>query len=86
MARTKGSKNKPKTVTPNINWEKLAKDLQQALAKEIKENDELEKDFEFVEGAMHIAAAKAAIAKKQIEFLQDMLAKVMVNAHGHDSV
>ena len=81
MARTKGSKNKPKTITitktevdlanklgltteqyakskldeevkalrkrgpykkkPKVDWEKLAKDLQQALAKEIKENQDL---------------------------------------------
>lgn len=32
---------KKKTAKP-VNWEKLAKELQQALAKEIKENDELQ--------------------------------------------
>lgn len=47
MARTKGAKDlKPrkKTLKPIphvIDWEKLAKDLQRALAMEIKENDEL---------------------------------------------
>ena len=72
MARTKGSKNKPKTITitaseknfmdktgvtptelakakkaittkNKIDWEKLAKQLQQALAMEMKENEDLKK-------------------------------------------
>lgn len=44
MARPKGSTNKEKQ--PKINWEVLAKQLQQALASEIKENDELKKELE----------------------------------------
>ena len=40
--RPKGVKNAPKPVS-TINWEKLAKDLQAALAKEIKENQDLYK-------------------------------------------
>jgi hypothetical protein len=42
--RPAGSKNTSKPIA--INWEVLAKNLQQALAKEIKENDELRKDNE----------------------------------------
>lgn len=59
MALPKGSKNKPKTITitakgevkqrkpraEKINWEVLAKQLQQALASEIKENDGLKKQL-----------------------------------------
>jgi hypothetical protein len=42
MPRTKGSKDKqPRNTANKINWEGLAKNLQQALAAEIKENDEL---------------------------------------------
>jgi hypothetical protein len=44
MPRTKGSKDKqPRNTANKINWEGLAKNLQQALAAEIKENDELRK-------------------------------------------
>ena len=44
MPRTKGSKDKqPRKTAKTINWEGLAKNLQQALAAEIKENDELRK-------------------------------------------
>lgn len=47
--RPKGSKNKPKALSSEgwvpepVNWEKLAKQLQEALAAEIKENEALEK-------------------------------------------
>ena len=50
-----------------VDWEKLAKDLQQALAKEIQENDELEKLIKQLDGAMNISASKLAVAKKQID-------------------
>ena len=44
MSRTPGAKDKkPRKSTNTINWEALAKNLQQALAAEIKENDELRK-------------------------------------------
>ena len=47
MGRPKGSTNKPvKTVKKKIDWETLAKQLQQALASEIKENDGLKKEVE----------------------------------------
>lgn len=59
MARPKGSKNKTVTITATstgevkqrkpraekINWEVLAKQLQQALASEIKDNDGLKKQL-----------------------------------------
>jgi hypothetical protein len=43
MSRTPGSKDKQPRKSKNntVDWEHLAKHLQQALAKEIKENDEL---------------------------------------------
>jgi hypothetical protein len=44
MARTKGAVDKKPRKAPaktTINWEALAKNLQQALATEIKENDML---------------------------------------------
>ena len=41
MGRPAGSKNKPKEVYAKVNWEKLAKDLQAGLSKEIKENQAL---------------------------------------------
>lgn len=41
MSRTKGAKDKQPRTTSKINWEGLAKNLQQALAAEIKENDQL---------------------------------------------
>lgn len=37
---------KKQVKTEKINWEVLAKQLQQALAKEIKENDSLKKEVE----------------------------------------
>lgn len=45
MGRPKGSTNK-KEKPQKIDWEKLAKQLQQALASEIKENDGLKKEVE----------------------------------------
>jgi hypothetical protein len=42
MSRTPGAKDKKQRKSTNsINWEALAKNLQQALAAEIKENDGL---------------------------------------------
>lgn len=41
MSRTKGAKDKQPRKQTKINWEALAKQLQQALASEIKENDQL---------------------------------------------
>ncbi len=47
MARPKGSTNKTtKPVKQKVNWEVLAKQLQQALASEIKESDDLKKEVE----------------------------------------
>ena len=45
MGRPKGSTNK-KDTAQKVNWEVLAKQLQQALAKEIQENDGLKKEVE----------------------------------------
>lgn len=57
MGRPKGSKNKTVTITANselkpvkapkkkIDWETLAKQLQQGLAAEIRENDDLKKQL-----------------------------------------
>lgn len=39
-------KRKPRAVKKKIDWETLAKQLQQALASEIKENDGLKKEIE----------------------------------------
>lgn len=36
---------KPRAVKPKIDWEVLAKQLQQALAKEIQENDKLKAEL-----------------------------------------
>ena len=69
---------------PKVDWEKLAKNLQQALAAEIKENDSLKKELDVARGALHLATAKSAILIKQIEFLQNMTAKVLANANGND--
>ena len=109
MARTKGSKNKPKTITvtkaevdlanklgltteqyakakldeevktlrkrgpykkkPKVDWEKLAKDLQQALAKEIKENQEL---YQTVATKETFILQQAAI----IQYLEDKVWKL----------
>ena len=42
----KKSQRKPRAVKIKVDWEKLAKNLQVALASEIKENDELKKEIE----------------------------------------
>ena len=42
----KKSQRKPRAVKKKIDWEVLAKQLQQALASEIKENDGLKKEVE----------------------------------------
>ena len=73
-------KKQVKRVEKMIDWEKLAKNLQQALAKEIKENDRLSE-------GLNLASAKNAVLIKQIEFLQVMAAKVLVGVEdGHDPV
>ena len=42
----KKSQRKPRAVKAKVDWEQLAKNLQVALASEIKENDELKKEIE----------------------------------------
>lgn len=42
----KKSQRKPRAVKVKVDWEKLAKNLQAALASEIKENDGLKKEIE----------------------------------------
>lgn len=85
MPRTKGSKDKqPRKTTKTINWEGLAKNLQQALAAEIKENDSLKEELDFATQTLHLATAKNAVLTKQIEFIQDMTAKVLANRHGNN--
>ena len=42
----KKSQRKPRAVKIKVDWEKLAKNLQVALASEIKENDGLKKEIE----------------------------------------
>jgi hypothetical protein len=84
-AKEKIKLSKPrKPRTPKIDWEKLAKNLQQALATEIKENDSLKEELDVARGALHLATAKSAILIKQIDFLQNMTAKVLANANGND--
>jgi hypothetical protein len=73
-----------KPRVPKVDWEKLAKNLQQALATEIKENDSLKEELEFTTATLHLAAAKNAVLLKQIQFVQDMTAKVLANRHGND--
>ena len=73
-----------KPRTPKVDWERLAKNLQQALATEIKENDSLKQELDIARGALHLATAKSAILIKQIDFLQNMTAKVLANANGND--
>jgi hypothetical protein len=76
---------KPRTPrVPKVDWERLAKNLQQALATEIKENDSLKEELDIARGALHLATAKSAILIKQIDFLQNMTAKVLANANGND--
>jgi folylpolyglutamate synthase/dihydropteroate synthase len=67
-----------------VDWEKLAKQLQQALAAEIKENDSLKEELDVARGALHLATAKNAVLIKQIEFLQNMTAKVLANTNGNN--
>lgn len=89
MARTKGSKNKPKTINTvqNVDWETLAKRLQQALASEIKENDELKKDLVAHQASIKKAAAKIAIYKTERKMLEELLSDVMTEAEdGNDPV
>jgi hypothetical protein len=84
-AKEKIKLSKPrKPRVPKVDWEKLAKNLQQALATEIKENDSLKEELDVARGALHLATAKNAILIKQIDFLQNMTAKVLANANGND--
>ena len=84
-AKEKIKLSKPrKPRTPKVDWERLAKNLQQALATEIKENDSLKEELDVARGALHLATAKSAILIKQIDFLQNMTAKVLANANGND--
>jgi hypothetical protein len=88
MARTKGSKNKPKTVTPQkVDWETLAKRLQQALASEIKENDTLKKEVEAMDAVLKKSAARHAILNMQNRYLESTLADYMArNSDGNNPV
>lgn len=92
MARPKGSKNKKKTPTLNVeefkvDWEVLAKRLQQALASEIKENDELKKEVESYQFVMRKAAARHAVLQSQIKMLENMLAEHIARGEdGNDPV
>lgn len=88
MARTKGSKNKPKTVnTPKVDWETLAKRLQQALASEIKESDDLKKELEATQAVLKKSAARHAILNMQNRYLENTLADYMArNDNGNDPV
>lgn len=89
MARTKGSKNKPKTINtvPNVDWETLAKRLQQALASEIREHDETKKDLVAHQASIKKAAAKIAIYKTERKMLEELLSDVMTEAEdGNDPV
>lgn len=89
MARTKGSKNKPKTINTvqNVDWETLAKRLQQALASEIREHDETKKDLVAHQASIKKAAAKIAIYKTERKMLEELLSDVMTEAEdGNDPV
>lgn len=87
MARTKGSKNKTSTQAPKVDWELLAKRLQQALASEIKEHDETKKDLESHKYVLKKSAARHAILHNQNKMLEDMLADYIVRSDdGNDPV
>ena len=99
MARTKGSKNKPKLLNeteiqvakkmakPKVDWETLAKRLQQALASEIKESDDLKKEIDALNAVMKKSAARHAILKIQNRMLEDMLAsRIAEDGDGNDSI
>ena len=99
MARTKGSKNKPKLLNeteiqvakkmgkPKVDWETLAKRLQQALASEIKESDDLKKEIDALNAVMKKSAARHAILKVQNRMLEDMLAsRIAEDGDGNDSI
>jgi len=84
-AKEKIKLSKPrKPRTPKVDWERLAKNLQQALASEIKENDSLRNELDIAERALHLATAKNAVLIKQIEFVQEMTAKVLANKNGNN--
>lgn len=99
MARTKGSKNKPKLLNeteiqvakkmgkPKVDWETLAKRLQQALASEIKESDVLKKEVDALNAVLKKSAARHAILKVQNRMLEDMLAsRIAEDGDGNDSI
>ena len=99
MARTKGSKNKPKLLNeteiqvakkmgkPKVDWETLAKRLQQALASEIKESDDLKKEIDALNAVLKKSAARHAILKVQNRMLEDMLAsRIAEDGDGNDSI
>jgi len=98
MARTKGSKNKTKLnateiqvakkmAKPKVDWETLAKRLQQALASEIKENDTLKKEVEARDAVLKKSAARHAILNMQNRYLESTLADYMArNDNGNDPV
>lgn len=98
MARPKGSKNKTtlnateiqvakKMAKPNVDWETLAKRLQQALASQIKESDDLKKEVDALNAVMKKSAARHAILKIQNRMLEDMLAsRIAEDGDGNDSI
>lgn len=87
MSRTLGAKDKKPRKMPvkaKIDWESLAKNLQQALAAEIKENDLLRKELDATHETLNLSAARNAVILKQIEFVQNMAAKLLVDSNGDD--
>ena len=76
-----------KPRTPKVDWETLAKRLQQALASEIKEHDETKKDLFAHQASIKKAAAKIAIYKTERKMLEELLSDVMTEQEdGNDTV
>ena len=87
MARTKGSKNKVNNQAPKVDWEALAKRLQQALASEIKEHDETKQELESHQFVLKKSAARHAILQTQNRMLENMLAENIARSDdGNDPV
>ena len=63
----------------SVNWEKLCKQLQEALAKEMRDNQMLEKN---IENISMIAIKNAGV----VDYLEDKLAETMDIVDGNKSV
>ena len=63
----------------SVNWEKLCKQLQEALAKEMRDNQMLEKK---IENISMIAIKNAGV----VDYLEDKLAETMDIVDGNKSV